>query len=88
MLQIHESTIHRVFLACAVLMEEMFSYFNLTPDDCNLASTILEHKLSQLKQTLVLEGFGWNFSGSNGLLFSKIHLGSLSDFHITEENSM
>ena len=88
MLQIHESTIHRMFVACAVLMEAIFSYFNLKPDDCNLASTILEHKLSQLKQTLVLEGFGWNFPGSNGLLFSKIHFGSLFDFHITEKNSM
>ena len=56
MLQIYESTIHTVFLSCVV------PSFNLKPDDCNLATTILVYKLSQLHKTLILEGFGWYFS--------------------------
>ena len=45
-----QSTIHRIFVVCAVLMEAIFPCFNLKPDDCNLATTILVHKLSQLKE--------------------------------------
>ena len=59
MAPIHESTIHIVFVACVVLMEGMFLCFNLKPDDCNLATTILLHKLSQLHKTLML-GRLWN----------------------------
>ena len=54
MLQIHESTIHRIFVACAVLMEAMLPCFNLKPDDCNLASPNLVLKLSRLHKTLIL----------------------------------
>ena len=54
MLQSHENTIHRIFVACAVLMEAMFPRFNLKPDDCNLATPILVLKLSQLHETLIL----------------------------------
>ena len=54
MLQIHESTIHIFFVACAVLMEAIFPCFNLTPDDCNLATTTLVDKLSQLHKTFTL----------------------------------
>ena len=48
MTPIHESAIHRTFVACVVSMEAIFPCFNLKPDDCNLATTILVHKLSQL----------------------------------------
>ena len=65
MLQIHESTIHRTFVACAVLMEAIFQCFNLKPGDFNLASTILVHKLLQLHKALILESFSWNFSNWN-----------------------
>ena len=51
---IHESTLHRIFVACAVLMEVIFACVNLEPDDCNLATTNLVHKLSQLHKTLIL----------------------------------
>ena len=54
MLQIHESTIHRIFVACAVLIEAMFLCFKVKPDDCNLATTILLLKLSQLHKKLIL----------------------------------
>ena len=55
MLQIHESTVHRVFVAYLVLMEAIIPCFNLGPDDCNLATTtITVHKLSQLHKTLML----------------------------------
>ena len=53
-LQIHESTVHIVFVACVVLMETIFSCFNLKTDDCNLATTTLLLKLSQLHKTLIL----------------------------------
>ena len=61
MLQIHESTIHRIFVARVVLMEAMFQCFYLKPGDCNLATTILEHKLSQLHKTLILGRFWLEF---------------------------
>ena len=54
MLQIHESTIRRLFVAFVVLMEAMFLCFNLKPDDCNLDTTILVHRLSQLDKVLIL----------------------------------
>ena len=53
-LQSHESTIRKIFVVCVVLMEAIFPCFNLNPDDCNLATTILVHKLSQLYKTLIL----------------------------------
>ena len=62
MVPIHESTIHRIFVACVVLMEAIFPCFNLRPDDCNLASTILVHKLSQLYKHSYWEDFCWYFS--------------------------
>ena len=61
MLQINESTIYRIFVACVVLMEAIFPCFNLKPDDCNLATTILLHKHSYW------EGFCWNLSDWNGV---------------------
>ena len=54
MLKIHERTTDRRFVAYVVLMEAMFLCFNLKPDDCNLATTILLLKLSQLHKTLIL----------------------------------
>ena len=51
MLQIHESTIHRIFAACEFLMEGIFPRFNLKPDDCSLPTTILVHELSQSHKT-------------------------------------
>ena len=54
MLQVHEITIHIIFVACVVLMEATFLCFNLKPDDSNLATMILVHSLSQLRETLVL----------------------------------
>ena len=50
----HESTIHRIFVAGVVLMEAIFPCFNFQPDDCNLVTTILVQKLSQLHKTLIL----------------------------------
>ena len=73
------------FVAYVVLMEAMFPYFNLKPDDCNLATTILVLKLSQLHKTLILRML-WN--SRMGLIFSKIHPGFISDFNITEKYSM
>ena len=55
MLQIHESTIRRIFVTYVVLMEAISSCFNLKPDGFNLATTILIMKLSQLHETLILE---------------------------------
>ena len=52
MLQIHESTIHRIFVACAVFTEAILPCFNLKRDDCNLTTTILAQKLPQLHKTL------------------------------------
>ena len=47
--------IRQIYLKkCVVLMEAIFPCFNFKPDDCNLATTILVHKLSQLNKTLVL----------------------------------
>ena len=54
MLKIHESTIHRIFVVCVVLIEAMFPCFNLKPDDCNLGTTILVVKLSHLHKILIL----------------------------------
>ena len=54
MLQIHEKTIYRVFVARVILMETIFPCFNLKPDEYNLSTTILVHKLSQLDKTLTL----------------------------------
>ena len=54
MLQIHERAIHRIFMACVVLIEAIILCFNLKPDDCNLAVSILVHRLSQLHKTLKL----------------------------------
>ena len=84
MLQIHESTVHRIFVAFVVLMEAMFPCVNLKSDDCNLATTILVLKLSQLHKTALV---GISLIGI-GLIFSKIHLGSTFDFNITEKKSM
>ena len=53
MLHIHESTIHMIFVVYVVLMEPMFQCFNLKPGDYNLATTILQLRLSQL-QTAIL----------------------------------
>ena len=41
-------------VTCVVLMEAIFPCFNLNPNDWNLATTILVHKLSQLHKTLIL----------------------------------
>ena len=54
MLQIHESTIQIITVACLVLMEAMFPCFNLKPDNCNMATTILVLKSSQLHKTPIL----------------------------------
>ena len=54
MLHIHESSIHRIFVAPVVFVEAMVSSFNLKPDECNLATTILLLNSSQLDQTLTL----------------------------------
>ena len=54
MLQIYESSIDKIFVTCVILMEAMFQCFNLKPDDCNLATTILVLKISQLHKTLIL----------------------------------
>ena len=66
MLHAHDSTIHRIFVPCVVLMEAIFPCFNLKHDGCNLATAIL-HKVSQLHKTLILEGIGWNFSDWRGV---------------------
>ena len=44
----------QIFVASVVLTEADFPCFNLKPDDCDLATTILVHKLSQLHKTLIL----------------------------------
>ena len=54
MLQIHKRAIYRIFVTCVVLMKAIFPCFNLKPDDYNLPTTILEHKLSYLHKTLIL----------------------------------
>ena len=55
MLQIYESTaIHKIFVAFVVLVETIFPCFNLRPDDCNLAITILLQKLSQFHKTFIM----------------------------------
>ena len=48
------STINRIFVACVVLVEAISPCFSLKPDDCNLATTILVPKISQLHKKLVL----------------------------------
>ena len=58
MLQTHESAIDRSFVSCVVLMETIFPCFNLKHVDCNLATTILVHKLYQLHKTII-PGKGW-----------------------------
>ena len=40
MLHIHEITIHRIFVACVVLMEAMLPWFNLKSDNCSMATMI------------------------------------------------
>ena len=79
-----------MFVACVVLMEAIMPCFNLSPDDCNLATTILvPQTLSVAKNTAHI---GKSLVGISaigmGLWFSKIHPGSISDFNITEKNSM
>ena len=54
MLQIHKCTIQIIIVACLVLMEAMFPCFNLKQDDCNMATTILVLKSSQLHKTPIL----------------------------------
>ena len=54
MLQINKSTAHRIFVACIALMEAILPCFDLKPDDWNLVTTILVHKLSQLHKTFML----------------------------------
>ena len=87
--QIHESTIHRSYVECVVLMEAMFPCINLKFDDWNLHATILVHKLSQLHKLLILILILGKLIGISliemGLMFSKIHPGAMSDFNITEE---
>ena len=51
---IYKSAIDRTFVTCTVLMKTMFLCFNLKPDNCNLATTILGHKPSLLHKTLIL----------------------------------
>ena len=58
MLQIYESAIHRIFVACAVIMEAKFPYFNLKLDVRNLATTNLVHKLYELHKKIKL-GMLW-----------------------------
>ena len=86
MLQIHESTTHRVFLARLVLMEATFQCFNLKPANCSLAPTILKHKLFQLRETLIT-GKALVRSSLIGmrLMLSKIHPGAICDFNTVEE---
>ena len=62
MLHIHESAIHRIFVACVVLMEAMLPCFNLKSDDCNLATTILLLKLLNYIKYLYWESSGWKFA--------------------------
>ena len=45
---IYMSQIHRMFMACAVLTEAIFPFFNLKPDHCNLATIILAQRHSHL----------------------------------------
>ena len=54
MLQIYESTIHRIYVAGLVLMEAMFLCFNLKPDDCKVATMILLLKFFKSHKTLIL----------------------------------
>ena len=87
MLHIHESTNHKLFVTCAVLMEVMLPCFNLKPDDCNQATTILLLKRSQLHQTLTLGKLGI-FLNKILLILNKTHPGSISDFNVIEKNLM
>ena len=55
--KINESTLHRIFVACVVLMEAILPCLNLRPNGCNLATPILVQKRSQLHKTLTLGRF-------------------------------
>ena len=85
---INESTIYVFPVSCLVLMEAIFPCFNLKPDDRNLPSTNLEHKLYQLHKTLIL--------GRLGLVFLWLEWGQCSVryilvpylTYITEKNLM
>ena len=49
--QIHDSAIQRIFVACVVLMEAILPCFY---QDCNLAIAILVQHFSQLHEILIL----------------------------------
>ena len=49
--QIHDGAIQIISVACAVLMEAIFSCFY---KDCNLATTIFIQNFSQLNEILIL----------------------------------
>ena len=68
-------------------MEVILPCFNLKPDDCNQATTILLLKRSQLHQTLTLGKLGI-FLNKILLILNKTHPGSISDFNIIEKNLM
>ena len=81
-----ESTIHINFVACVALMESIFPCFNLKPDDCNPAFSI--HTFSITSNTHTGKALvGISLVGMR-LMFDKMHPGPISDYDITEKNSM
>ena len=87
MLHIHESIIHIIFVACVVLMEAILPYFNLKPDDCNLATTNLLLKLSQTTSN-TYTGKALKSLIEMELMFSKIHPRSISEFNVREKTDV
>ena len=85
MLHIHESIIHIIFVACVVLMEAILPYFNLKPDDCNLATTNLLLKLSQTTSNTYT---GKALKSLIEMEFSKIHPRSISEFNVREKSDV
>ena len=80
MLKIDESTIHRSFLACVVLMEAMFSYFNLKPDELQPGYYDFRTQTFSITEATHTEKAWVKISPIGmGLRFSRIHPGSIPD---------
>ena len=52
--QVTEMVPWLLHVKCVALIGAIFPCFNLKPDDCNMAITILSLKLSQLHKTLLM----------------------------------
>ena len=81
MLHIHESTIHKILVACVVLTEAMLHTLISNLMNAIWLCWIYYSRFLNCMKYLYWGSSGWSFSDWNGVIFGKIHPGSIPDWY-------